>query len=239
MSKLVAYCRVSSNGQQENTSLEYQMSKIKAYCELTGHTLAAEFHEVQSASGAKTRHFLREALELVLTGTADGIICMSLDRLARSTIEGLRIIAELERAGRQFVVLDLDLDTNTPIGRCVLTVLLSFAQLERDTIAERCRAGRKAIAEAGGYYAGRPPYGWNAVDGKLVINELELTVRRLILRWHASGMGGTAIARELNRHAIPAKNGGLWLPDVVRKILRRGTNYKLNHVMQQIEREGA
>lgn len=242
MSLLVAYTRISSETQQENTSLENQYRRIQAYCELTGHRILCHFEETATGADINKRPVFKEALNVVFNGAADGIICMRLDRFARSTYDGLDVLRQLDNAGKQLVVLDLNLDTSTGIGRCMMTVLLAFAQLERDTIHERTQTGQKAVWEAGGYAFGRPPYGWDVdrVAKKLVINPTEQKVRALIFRWHyAEGMGPTAIARELNRHGIPAKSGGLWQMDVVRKMLSRGDNYINAHVMEFREDERA
>lgn len=236
MAKLVAYCRVSSDGQQQNSSLELQMKKIRSYCDYANHTVVAIFQEVQSASGEKERTEFGKALDFVCGDEADGIICSHLDRFARSALEGLSTVDKLHAAGKQLVVLNLNLDTTTPIGRCVLSVLLAFAQLERETIAQRCNAGTRAVLEAGGYAFGRPPYGWKAVAKKLVIDPQEYQVRKQMFAWFQSGMTCSDIARELNRQNIPSKDGGCWFPDSVRKIIKRGDNHKFAHSEEQSDR---
>lgn len=222
MARLVSYCRVSSEMQRDNTSLEVQQEKIEQYCAFSGHELVASFADAASASGKKIRPQFQAALWEVYSGEADGIICMKLDRFARSTIEGLEVAAELKRREKQLVILDLNLDTSTPIGECVFSVLLAFAELERETINERTRAGQRAVRDAGGYSAGCPPYGWDALGKSLVPNLDEQRVRSMIVDWSKDGRQTPSwIAKELNRLGIPAKRGGIWYPSSVQKILVR------------------
>lgn len=225
MSTLIAYVRVSSENQKENTSLGDQRARIEAYCNAVGHELVAYCWDVETASGMRKRPGLAVALDAVYAGHADGIICLKLDRFARSTIEGLNITAELQSKAKDLVILDLNLDTTTPIGQCVLTILLAFAQLERNTINERCRRGQKAVKDAGGYFSGHPPFGWDAHEKKLVINPLEQQVRGLIFKWREEGLSFNRIAGRLNEHEIPAKRGGKWFADTVRDVIQ--AEYKL------------
>jgi site-specific DNA recombinase len=230
MSRLVAYCRVSTELQKDNTSLKDQQRRIAAYCEATGHTLVHLFEESESASG-KFRPQLTRALELVHSEEADGIIVLKLDRLARSTVEGLQIAAELKRQQKELVIVELHLDTSTAAGQCIFTVLLAFAELERNTIRERTAAGKESILRVNGYAHGRPPFGWTAINKQLVPNVEEQRILRLIFQMRADGLGYKRIAAELNRKGIPAKSRGKkWGYSAVRLILTR-TQYKLAHLM--------
>ncbi len=145
MAKLVAYARVSTDPQRENTSLSWQRERIEAYCKFAGHELVSFVEEVESASGKTRRPLLDAALKKAQSAEADGFICAKLDRLAPNTKQGLDIATDLRQGGKQLVIVDLNLDTSTPIGQCIYTVLLSFAQLERDTIVERIMAGKEKV----------------------------------------------------------------------------------------------
>jgi site-specific DNA recombinase len=235
MSLLVAYTRVSSEHQKDNTSLPLQLERIQAYCHAAGHLLIGHFEDVESASGKKVRPQFKRALDMVINGAAEGIVCMRLDRFARSTLEGLKVVQELNQSGKQLVVLDLNLDTSTPVGRCMLSVLLSFAELERETINYRTGEGRRKVIEAGGYAFGRPPYGWDAVDKRLIPNPFEQTMLSLIFELRDNGYSYKRIAKELNMRGVPAKSANKqWTYSTVRLILNR-QRYKLAHVMGEGE----
>ncbi|MBO1757105.1 recombinase family protein [Dermacoccus sp. NHGro5] len=85
----------------------------------------------------------------------DVLAIMSLDRLGRNVRGVLKLVDDLERHGMGLRVLQLGLDTSTPSGRLVLTVLLAVAQLERDHLSERTRDGL-AAARRRGRVGGRP-----------------------------------------------------------------------------------
>jgi site-specific DNA recombinase len=231
MSRLVSYCRVSSDSQKDNTSIAFQRTKIEAHCLAGDHSLVAHFEDTETATGKRLRPGFLDALTMVYSNHADGLIVLKLDRYARSTMEGLQIAAELKKRGKELVVVDLHLDSTTPTGACMFTILLAFAQLERDVIFERTEAGRKATAAAGLYAYGRPPFGWDAGDGRLVLNAEEQKVRQLIIEWRLAGMTCTAIAEELNRREISAKGGGRWWKSSVYKLLSRD-KFRLAHIME-------
>jgi len=142
---VIAYIRVSSIGQKDNTSLDGQEESIARHCGIAGHTLVSLFRESVSASGEFERKELKKALKALYAGAADGLIVYRLDRLARSTVEGLKIVQQLRKHGKQLVIMDLQLDTSTPIGEMMLTILLGFAQLERKIIGERTREQLKKV----------------------------------------------------------------------------------------------
>lgn len=123
---LVGYARVSSTGQ----SLDVQLEKL-AHCDKL-------FQEKRSGYSGK-RPRLQACLEYVREG--DTLVITRLDRLARSTIELCRIVADLERKNAHLQVLDQSLATDTPTGRLLFHVLGAIAQFETEIRAERQREG--------------------------------------------------------------------------------------------------
>jgi site-specific DNA recombinase len=232
MALLVSYARVSSDSQRDNTSLEHQYKRIEAYCTSAGHEMIAHCWDTETATGKKQRPGFIQALMLVYAGQADGIICMKLDRFARNTLDGLQVVADLNRAQKQLVVLDLNLDTTTPMGKCVLSVLFSFAQLERDMINERTSAGRAAVIKSGGYAFGHPPYGWRAEGKRLVIDPFQQEIRALVFDLRAQGCTFKQIAEELNKRQVPAKRGGQWYKTTIRTMLT-SERFGNAHVMEE------
>jgi site-specific DNA recombinase len=217
--KMIAYTRVSSKGQEDNTSLDNQYRRIQAYCDFAGYELVAHYSDAVTANGQRKRPAFESALAAVYAGEADGIICLALDRFARSVLEGLRIVSELNEHGKQLVIIDLRLDTTEPIGEAVLTILLALAQLERKTTKKRCDQGRAIKIERGEYHGGRPPYGWDAIGKTLVENPVEQKWRRYIVEKGQQGETAYAIANELNRLGVPNKSGKPWKYGAVHKIL--------------------
>lgn len=81
--------------------------------------------------------------------SGDTLIVTKLDRFARTAVEGGQIVKELHERGVAINILNMGIVDNTPMGRLMVTMLLAFAEFERDMIIERTQAG-KAIARANG-----------------------------------------------------------------------------------------
>ena len=103
----------------------------------------------------------RELWALVQPG--DKIVWAKLDRAFRSVIDAAQTMQLLTAKGVSFNSLDLGLDTSTPIGRCVFTILTAFAELELEFIRQRTRDGLRAKRRAGKPHGKHAPIGWRKV----------------------------------------------------------------------------
>ena len=143
MGETVGYARVSTDDQR----LDLQLDALHA----AGCARIFEDH----ASGAKAdRPGLTAALDYLRSG--DTLTVWKLDRLARSLRQLVTIMADLERRQIGFTSVSDQIDTTTPTGRFVLHILGSLAELEREILRERTRAGL-AAARARGRKGGHPP----------------------------------------------------------------------------------
>ncbi|BAY27557.1 site-specific recombinase [Calothrix sp. NIES-2100] len=219
--KLVGYIRVSSESQAENTSLTEQRKKIEAYCYAFGHELLQIYEEVGSGKNVEHRPLFQEALKLV-SEQADGIIAAKLDRLARNTRDVLALVDDvLQPQKKALILLDLQVDTTTPQGYMILTVMSAVAKLERDIINERTQGGRRAKAAKGCYAYGAPAFGQRAIEGELVPDEDELAVVEIIRKHHKSGKSFGAIAQFLNLNGYTTKRGSQWQANSVKRVVDR------------------
>ncbi|MCH2249581.1 MAG: recombinase family protein [Cognatishimia sp.] len=139
---LIGYARVSTNGQ----NLDGQIDRLReAGCERI-------FEEV--ASGAKLdRPVLDEAFSYCRAG--DTFVCLSLSRVARSVQHLIQIVADFEERDIGFMSLTETIDTTSPTGRMLFTIMSACAQLERDVLIERTKIGL-AAARRRGKLGGRP-----------------------------------------------------------------------------------
>ena len=145
---IYGYARVSTPTQaRDGTSLEDQAQKLRA----------AGADDIYSDSCTGT-NLNRPQLSAMLSKMKPGdkLIITRLDRLSRSVRDGSNIIQQLHDRGVAVHVLNMGLIDNSPIGRLLLNVLLSFAEFERDTLAERLREGKEAARRKPGYREGRP-----------------------------------------------------------------------------------
>ena len=214
--KLIGYARVSSESQEENTSLQEQERKIKSYCEAMSHELIEMKTEVASGSSLN-RQSLQNVLELL--PVSDGIIVLKLDRLSRSLKDTVNLITELNEASKHLVAVEQQLDTSSSNGRLFLNIMASFAEYERELINERTQGGRQAKFLAGGYAYGKPKFGMKASNGELVVNEEEKEIIELIRRHRRSGKSYYAIADYLNQNNIPPKHGIKWYHRSIKLVL--------------------
>lgn len=141
----IAYARTSTL--EQRAGLEAQIAQLKA----AGATKVFSEH-VSSVSTIRPK--LAEALAYVREH--DVFIVSAADRLARNTIDLLNIVDDLTKRGVTVRILNMDLDTSTPTGRLLLSLVASICEAERSWMLERQRHGI-AKAKADGRYKGRAP----------------------------------------------------------------------------------
>lgn len=195
--KAIGYYRVSTLGQEDNTSLEDQREKVRAYCKAQGWTLVAEFEDVASG-GNVDRPGYQAALDYIEEhpGEIFAFVVAKLDRVHRHQQNLLVFESNLRNAGIAFVSVSENIDTSNPIGNLIFQILGSFAEFEKETIAKRLRDGRKATAMAGGRTAFKPPFGydrnWNPI-------EEEAEQVRAIFQGFLKGKSQASLAREFGK----------------------------------------
>jgi DNA invertase Pin-like site-specific DNA recombinase len=117
---------------------------------------------------------------------------------------------------------DLQVDTSTPMGTLILTVMAAVATLERSMINQRTQGGRKSKAENGGYAYGAPRFGAKPSGNKeLVEDSYEQVTIEVIRRHRRSGKSYSQVADYLNEQSYPTKQGGKWSSSTVFAICRR------------------
>ena len=142
------YARVSSKSQLDGNGLEAQLN------ELTEEYTDIQIYEEQY-TGTKVfeRPVLKELLSKLEAG--DKLVATKLDRIARNTVEGIKIIEQLFEKGVAVHILNIGLLENTTMGKFFLTILLAVAEMERNTIMERTREGKEIAKQKEGYREGR------------------------------------------------------------------------------------
>ncbi|TWT51753.1 DNA-invertase hin [Thalassoglobus neptunius] len=119
------------------------------------------------------RPALQRLIEEIDAGRVDCVIVYKVDRLSRSLLDFSRIMATFDERNVSFVSVTQQFNTTSSMGRLTLNILLSFAQFERELISERTRDKMGAARRRGKWCGGTPPYGYDVVDGKLIVNESE------------------------------------------------------------------
>lgn len=145
---IYGYVRVSTTGQARyGNSFEAQEQALRA--------AGAEKVYFDKFTGTK-KH--RPELDKLLSeiGSGDTLIVTKLDRIARSTIQGIELIEDLLDKGVVVNVLNIGIMDDSPTGKLIRNIFLSFAQFERDMIVERTREGKEIARMREDYSEGRP-----------------------------------------------------------------------------------
>jgi DNA invertase Pin-like site-specific DNA recombinase len=151
--KAAIYSRVSTgNGAQ---SPEMQIRELREYCKRRGWKISHEFVDVGISGTKESRPQLDKLIAAAHLRRFDAVVCWRFDRFARSVSHLLRALETFKALGIEFVSLSEQVDTSTPTGKMVFTVLGAVAELERNLIAERVKAGLRN-ARAKGKTLGRP-----------------------------------------------------------------------------------
>jgi len=149
--KVALYSRVSSQDQ----SVEMQTSDLRRHCEQRGFDIYKEYSD-QGISGTKDR---RPALDELMRDARkrkfDAVIVWRFDRFARSTKHLVTALEEFRRLGIDFISFQENIDTSSPMGKAMFTIVSAIAELEADIIRERVVAGI-ANARTKGVKIGRP-----------------------------------------------------------------------------------
>jgi len=149
--KVALYTRVSTNDQ----SVEMQTSDLRRYCDQRGFEVYKEYCD-QGISGVKDkRPGLDELMADARKRRFDAVLCWRFDRFARSTRHLINSLEEFRNLGIDFVSFQENIDTSSPLGKAIFTIVSAISELERNIILERVRAGLKRARE-NGTILGRP-----------------------------------------------------------------------------------
>lgn len=225
----VGYVRVSTDEQaREGVSIQVQSSRIRAYAEAKGFAIDDVVADEGRSGKNLDRPGLRELLKRCDRGEVGHVIVWRLDRLTRRTRHLLSLVEDLFLTRKiELHSVSESLDTSTPHGRFVLTLLGGLAQMERELIGDRTRAAM-AYKRQQQHPTSHPPLGFraNGAGKPMVVMPGEVAVVRLILRQWQAGGSFAGIARKLNQDAVSTKRGGRWHASTVRAVVQRRENYR-------------
>ena len=180
----------------------------------------ARVYQDKGFSGKNTnRPDFQRMMEDVEKGLIQKIVVYRLDRLSRSITDFGKLWDILKKHGVEFVSINETFDTSTPMGRAMLNIIMVFAQLERETTAERVRDNYYQRAKLGSWPGGPAPYGFSigrlpGADGYLVptlVPDKNMeTVERIFTAYAAGETSLGSVARSLNSQGIPAPKRATW-----------------------------
>jgi site-specific DNA recombinase len=189
--------------QQEFNSLEAQREAGEAYVasqRQLGWLLSEERYDDGGYTGANLeRPALRRLLKDIEGGKVDCVLVYKIDRLSRSLLDFARLIEVFERHQVSLVSVTQPLNTTASLGRLTLNILLSFAQFEREMIADRTRDKMGAARRKGKWVGGRPILGYDIAPagGRLTVNVEEAEQVRAIFALYLQHRSLEAVLAEL------------------------------------------
>ncbi len=151
MKRVGCYLRVSTTEQ----TVENQRNDLRAYCQARGWDDVIEYSDTGVSGTRERRPGLDHLMSEVKSRRVDVVVVAAFDRLGRSVRHLVETLELLRHLDVEFISLREQIDTGSPLGQAVFTIIAAIAQLERSLIVERVRAGlRRARAE--GKRLGRP-----------------------------------------------------------------------------------
>lgn len=221
----VGYIRVSTEEQaREGYSLENQIVEIKKKCKNEGWELLKIFDD-KGISGAllEERIGLKAMLRFIKEQKVNYLVIYKLSRLSRKIVDVVTIADFLEKNSTYLISIEDKIDTSSPIGRYFLVFASIFADMERENLIVQVKGGMSQKARQGEWNGGKPPFGYDLIDKKLVINKEKAEIIKLIFSEYLKGNGYKAIAAMLNERGIRTNTGKTFSGTAVKNILRNPT----------------
>lgn len=221
--QVAIYVRISKD-RDDQISTEIQRERCAAYAANRGWAVGEVYEDLGRSAFKRsvTRPRLDELLADIDAGTVGALLVYRLDRLARSVADFANMWARLERAGCEFVSVSENFDTSTAIGRAMLQVAVTFAELESGIRSERISDWHRARTAAGKPHSGRAPFGYST-DWQVVPEQaarLREAAQRVL-----DGDALGAIVRDWNDQGVPAPAGyrahlgGAWTSATIKRAL--------------------
>ena len=219
---LVIYARISKakTSNSKELSLDNQIALGEKWAKSNGFKVIGIFKEIASAKKTSTRPLFIEAVNLVKKQKAT-LFLYQLSRGFRSTINSIEVSEEINRAGGNLVSYSEDINSLTPSGKLMFTMISAMAQFEREIIGLRTKDALAHKKATGAKLGGTVPYGFRLIKstGKLGKIKKEQTVISRLLYWREEGWSYRRIAEMLESENIPTKTGKEWYANTVRKIV--------------------
>ena len=226
----------------EFNSLDAQREACESYIasqRAEGWVLVPDYYDDGGFSGGNLdRPALKRLLADIDAGLVDVVVVYKIDRLSRALMDFSKLVEVFDRNDVTFVSITQSFNTTTSMGRLTLNILLSFAQFEREVIGERVRDKMAASRRKGMWMGGPVPFGYRCVERKLLVEEDEAAIVRMIFeRFIRIGSAITLVkqlaAEGVTRRGKKLDKGGLYKmlsnQVYIGKAVHKGTAYDGEH----------
>ncbi|WP_194840872.1 recombinase family protein [Filobacillus milosensis] len=200
------YCRVSTEEQaSEGYSISAQLHTLRQYASLYGWQVVEEYvDEGISGKDIKGRPAMQKLISDIDKGKFQAVLVWKISRLSRNMLDTLVLLDKFEKYDVKFISYSENFDTSSPIGKLVVQLMASIAEMERNTLSENVKLGMTQRANEGRWNGGIV-FGYDSIKKELVINHEEAEIVHLIYNLYANGKGLKAIANHLNKSGYRTK----------------------------------
>lgn len=222
--KVAAYCRVSTDRDEQATSYEAQVEHYTDYINKNSDWELAGVYADDGISGTNTkkREEFNRMIEDCMTGKIDMVITKSISRFARNTLDCLKYIRQLKDKGISVYFEKENINTLDAKGEVLLTIMASLAQQESQSLSQNVRLGIQFRYQQGKVQVCANRFlGYDKdEDGNLVINQEEAKIVKRIYREYLEGASLLDICNSLMADGIlTGAHKKKWIPSTVKKIL--------------------
>ncbi len=222
--KVALYARVSTEEQASNFSLPAQLELLRKHAADNGLTVFNEYVDAGYSGTVLERPAFQKMMQDAKNFEFNLILVYRLDRFFRNNRALLTVTDELERFGVGIKSITEPFDTSNHLGKFILSLFGSLAQLERDTFMERSKMGRMRRAKEG-YYCGASPtkYGYKCTEDRrhLEVCPEEAEIVRLAFKWYCEPDSSLVqVAKRFTKLGYKSRENVEWKSDAIHDIIR-------------------
>ena len=207
--KCYIYTRVSTSMQVEGYSLDAQKDKLKKYADYQEMSIVGEYSdEGKSGKSVEGRPQFKQMLADIESGkdNVDYVLVFKLSRFGRNAADVLSSLQKMQDYGVNLICVEDGIDSSKDAGKLMISVLSAVAEIERENILVQTMEGRRQKAREGRWNGGFAPYGYQLVNGELIIAVDEAEIIHIIYdKFVNTTMGMAAIAAFLNNSGYKKK----------------------------------
>ena len=207
--KCYIYTGVFNSMQVEGYSLDAQKDKLRKYADYQEMSIVGEYSdEGKSGKSVEGRPQFKQMLADVESGkdNVDYVLVFKLSRFGRNAADVLSSLQKMQDYGVNLICVEDGIDSSKDAGKLMISVLSAVAEIERENILVQTMEGRRQKAREDRWNGGFAPYGYQLVNGELIIAEDEAEIIRIIYdKFVNTTMGMAAIAAFLNNSGYKKK----------------------------------
>ena len=215
--RVAAYCRVSTDSDEQLESLETQKQHYESTIKANPEWEFVGLYYDEGITGTK-KEKRAELLRLMADceqKKVDFIVTKSISRFSRNTTDCLELVRKLKELGIHIYFESENINTGAMESELMLTILSALAASESTSISQNNKWSIQKRYQNGTYIISYPPYGYDNVNGEMVVNVEQAEIVKSIFAKVLAGKGAHKVAEELKLRGIPTKQGGKWTASTI------------------------